>query len=144
MDPTRRLERIHLGESLLVEREMVRRTTRPEMIPPRTVKVFEAKELPRHEQRRSRNIVEAGPNAPQLKRLIQHPYAEETTYARPGQPWRQRSETKLELVPFGTETRAAFEQGERPRWPRATRTHAGAQPRPRASLRDYLDARGDR
>ena len=139
MDPTRRLDRIHLGESVLAEREITRRTRRPDLVKPRTVKAYEPKTLPRHDVRKSRNVVEAGPNAPQLKRLIQHPYTEDTTHPRPGKPWRQPLNTKLEVIPFGTEKRAAFEEGTRPRWPRATRAVCGPEPRPRPSLSDYLE-----
>jgi hypothetical protein len=139
MDPTWRLDRIHLGESMLAEREILRRTRRLELVKPRTIKVYEAKQLPKHEVRNSRNVVEAGPNAPQLKRLIQHPYKEDTTHPRPGPSWRQPLNTKLEVIPFGTEKRAAFVEGARPRWPRATRVVSGPQARPRPSLSAFLE-----
>lgn len=144
MDPTRRLDRFHLGESVLAEREIMRRTQRLDPVKPRTVKAYEPKALPRHEVRKSRRIVEAGPNAPQLKRLIQHPYAEDTTHPRAGKPWRQPLNTKLEVIPFGTEKRAAFAEGARPRWPRATRSVCGPEHRPRPSLSDYLRGEGER
>lgn len=144
MDPTRRLDRFHLGESVLAEREIMRRTQRLDLVKPRTVKAYEPKALPRHEVRKSRRIVEAGPNAPQLKRLIQHPYAEDTTHPRAGKPWRQPLNTKLEVIPFGTEKRAAFAEGARPRWPRATRAVCGPEHRPRPSLSDYLRGEGER
>ena len=144
MDPTRRLDRFHLGESVLAEREIMRRTQRLDPVKPRTVKAYEPKALPRHEVRKSRSLVEAGPNAPQLKRLIQHPYAEDTTHPRAGKPWRQPLNTKLEVIPFGTEKRAAFAEGARQRWPRATRAVCGPEHRPRPSLSDYLRGEGER
>ena len=144
MDPTRRLDRIHLGESVLAEREILRRTRRLELVKPRKVQVYEPKTLPRHDVRKSRNVVDAGPNAPQLKRLIQHPYGEDTTRPRAGEPWRQPLNTKLEVIPFGTEKKAAFAAGARPRWPRVTRAVCGPESRPRPSLSDYLQGGEER
>ena len=144
MNPTLRLHRYIPGENLLVERKIVTRTRRLDVVPPRTIQSWEPKRLPKHDTRRSRNIVEAGPNAPQLKRLIQYPYSQSTTHPRPGKPWREPLKSGIDLMPAGEAVRTAMVAGERPRWPRATRPEAGPQARPRPSVDDFLQQRGSR
>ena len=141
MNLTFRLHRYIPGETLLVEREIVRRTRRLDVVKPSAIKSWEPKRLPKHDTRRSRNIVDAGPNAPQLKRLIQYPYAQSTTHPRPGKPWRQRLGAAIELRPSGSAVREAMADGQRPSWPKATRSVFGPQARPRPSLADYLNGR---
>jgi hypothetical protein len=142
MNPTSRLERFILGESFLVEREILKRTARIEVVQPRTIKVWQPARLPNHSVRDSRNLVVVGPNAPQLKRLIQHPYTQELARPKASKPWREPLDTKLRVVAFGTGVRAAFEAGERPRWPRATRIQAGPAKRDRPSIEAFLAQRG--
>ena len=141
MNPTFRLNRQFLGETLHVEREIMVRTRRLEVVKPRTIHAWEPKRLPKHDTRASRNTVDAGPNAPQLKRLIQYPYAQSTTHPRAGKPWRQVLKSGFEVVPAGAAVRDAMEQGQRPRWPRATRSVCGPQARPRPALADFLKQR---
>ena len=138
MNLTFRLNRHIPGESLLAERELVTRTRRLEVVKPRLVQVAPAKDLSKHETRRIRNIVDAGPNAPQLKRLIQYPYTQSTTYPRLGKPWRQPKRLALEITPAGEAVKEAMAVGKRPRWPRVTRKVFGPQARPRPSLDAYL------
>ena len=142
MNPTFRLNRLILGETLLVEREIMVRTRRIEVVKPRTIQAWEPKRLPKHETRVSRNTVEAGPNAPQLKRLIQYPYAQSTTHPRAGKPWRQLlKSTAIDVAPASAAVRDAMKEGQRPRWPKATRTVSGPQPRPRPTVADFLSQR---
>jgi len=143
MNFTFRLHRYIPGETLLVEREIVRRTRRLDVVKPSTLKAWEPKRLPTHATRRTRNVVDAGPNAPQMKRLIQYPYAQSTTHPRPGKPWRQRLGATLELRPTGLSVQEAMADGQRPRWPKATRSVFGPQPRPRPSVADYLNGQGE-
>lgn len=138
MNLTFRLNRLILGESMLVPREIVKRTERLEVVKPRLVQGREPRDVRTHEIRASRNVVEAGPNAPQLKRLIQHPYTQELSRPKAGKPWRQPLEPPMSLEPFGSGVRAAFEEGERPRWPKVTRDRVGLPHRERPSLAEYL------
>jgi len=133
MDPTFRLNRLILGESMLVPREIVKKTERLEVVKPRTMQMREPRDMREHAVRNSRNTVEAGPNVPKLIRLIRHPYAETVTRPQRGTPWRLPRETRLEVDPFGADVRAAFQEAQRPRWPRATREEAGMPDRPRVS-----------
>jgi hypothetical protein len=142
MNPTSRLHRYITGESMLVEREILKRTQRLDVIKPRTIKVWEPAKLPTHAVRDSRKVIEAGPNAPQLKRLIQHPYTQELARPRPSKPWRQPLNSALRVEPFGQDVRAAFKASERPRWPRVTRSQVGPAPRSRPTIDDFLMARG--
>jgi hypothetical protein len=142
MDPTFRLNRLILGESMLVPREIVRKTERLEVVKPRTMQVREPRTMREHAIRNSRNTVEAGPNAPKLIRLIRHPYAETVTRPQRGEPWRQPLEPRVDLVPFGADVRAAFQDAQRPRWPRATRELAGMPERPRVSLLSWTPKGG--
>ena len=89
---------------MLVPREIIRRTERLEVVRPRTVSVPERKERRAHSTRTTRKLVEAGPNAPQLKRLIQHPYRQELSRPVAGPPWRTPLAAFLSLVkaPLGT------------------------------------------
>jgi hypothetical protein len=133
MDPTFRLNRLILGESMLVPREIVKKTERLEVVKPRIVQLREPRDVRQHGIRNSRNIVEAGPNAPKLIRLIRHPYTETVTRPQRGKPWREPREPRIAPEPFGSEVRAAFREGQRPRWPRATREEKGMPERPRVS-----------
>lgn len=142
MDPTFRLNRLILGESLLVPREIVRRTERLEVVKPRKVQLREPRDVREHAIRNSRNTVEAGPNAPKMIRLIRHPYAETVTRPQRGEPWRQPLDPRVTPDPFGADVRAAFEDGKRPRWPRATRAKAGMPRRPRVSALSWFDQGG--
>ena len=144
MNFTFRLNRHILGESLLVEREIMRRTRRLDVVRASELKVCEPKRLPKHETRRSRNIVDAGPNAPQLKRLIQYPYTQSTTHPRPGKPWRQPLGASLNLRPVGETIREAFIDGQPPRWPKVTRSTFGPQARPRPTAEDFIRQRKDK
>ena len=143
MNLTFRLNRTILGESMLVPREIVKRTERLDVVKPRRVSLPDPREVRTHSVRSSRKIVEAGPNAPQLKRLIQHPYAQEVVRPRAGEPLRSPLERRMAPEPFGAEVRAAFEEGERPRWPRATREVVGFTQRRRLSVDEYLAGEGD-
>ena len=143
MNLTFRLNRTILGESMLVPREIVKRTERLDVVKPRKVKLPDPREVRTHSVRSSRNIVEAGPNAPQLKRLIQHPYAQEVVRPKAGEALRSPLERRMAPDPFGAEVRAAFKEGERPRWPRATRKDVGFPKRRRLSVDEYLAWEGD-
>jgi len=114
-----------------------------EVVKDRTIKAWEPKRLPKHGTRRNRKVVDAGPNAPQLKRLIQYPYAQSTTHPRPGKPWRQRLGSAIELRPTNVLVQEAMADGQRPRWPKATRLVSGPQPRPRPSISDYLNGQDE-
>ncbi len=142
MDPTFRLNRLILGESMLVPREIVRKTERLEVVKPRKVQLREPRDMREHSIRNSRNIVEAGPNAPKLIRLIRHPYAEEVTRPQRGEPWRQPLEARVAPDPFGADVRAAMQDGQRPRWPRATREENGMPQRPRVSSLSWFGQGG--
>ena len=133
MDITFRLNRLILGESMLVPRSIVKKTERLEVVKPRKVQIREARELRQHGTKKTRNIVEAGPNAPKLIRLIRHPYAETVTTPKRGEPWRQPLEERVAPDPFGTEVRHAFNDARLPRWPRATRAFSGLPERVRVS-----------
>ncbi|MEC9390967.1 MAG: hypothetical protein VX944_12915 [Myxococcota bacterium] len=140
MNLTFRLNRLILGESMLVPREIVRRTERLEVVRPRIVEIPERKEGRTHSVRTSRNIVDAGPNAPQLKRLIQAPYTQELSRPKAGAPWRLPLEPPLTFDPFGSTVRLAFADSQRPRWPKATRSTAGLPARPRPTVQAFLDS----
>lgn len=140
MNPTSRLERYIPGESMLVEREILKRTQRLEVVKPRKISARAPKEIAKHGVRKNRKIVDAGPNAPQLKRLIQHPYAQELSRPRAGKGWRQPLNTKLQIVPFGEAVKTAFADCQRVRWPKATREHPGPMVRPRISADDFLQS----
>jgi hypothetical protein len=95
------------------------REPRPDPIPAR-----DQKELLNVRTRSPRRIAEAGPNAPQLIRLIRTPYAMDVT--------RGRRITLIEAAPaaqarqpFGTQTHAALED-----WP-SVGSPSPIQPRPR-------------
>ncbi len=133
MDITFRLNRLILGESMLVPRAIVRKTERLEVVKPRKVQIREARELRKHGTKKTRKIVEAGPNAPKLIRLIRHPYAETVTKPKRGEPWRQPLEQRIAPEPFGTTVRHAFDDARLPRWPRATRAKSGLPKRIRVS-----------
>ena len=133
MDITFRLNRLILGESVLVPRSIVKKTERLEVVKPRRVQIREARELRLHGTKKTRKIVEAGPNAPKLIRLIRHPYAETVTKPKRGEPWRQPLEERIAPEPFGTAVRHAFDDARLPRWPRATRDNSGLPERIRVS-----------
>ena len=133
MDITFRLNRLILGESMLVPREIVKKTERLDVIKPCKVQIREQREIREHGVRTIRNIVDPGPNAPKLIRLIRHPYAQEVTRPQPGQPWRQPRTTAMKLEPFGETVREAFKDSQRVRWPRATRSESGLPKRARIS-----------
>ena len=128
---------------MLVEREILKRTKRLDVVKPRTIKAREPKAIAKHGVRKNRKIIEAGPNAPQLKRLIQHPYTQELSRPRAGKPWRQPLNTALEMVPFGSAVKTAFEDCRRVSWPKATREHPGPMVRPKISLDAFLESGED-
>jgi hypothetical protein len=138
MNLTFRLNRIILGETMLVPRKILQRTTRLEVIKPRLVDLPEPKSVRIHSVRSTRNTVEAGPNAPQLKRLIQYPYTQETVRPKAGKPWRQPLEARMAPDPFGQAVRAAFRDAERPSWPKATREEIGLPPRLRPTIDEWI------
>jgi hypothetical protein len=138
MNLTFRLHRIILGETMLVPRKILQSTARLEVIKPRLVKLPEPKTVRIHSVRSTRNIVEAGPNAPQLKRLIQYPYTQETVRPRAGKPWRQPLEARMAPDPFGQAVRAAFRDCERPSWPKVTRDSFGLPRRVRPSIDEWI------
>ena len=140
MNPTFRLNRLILGESLLVPREILRRTERLEVVRPRTVTVPERKERRTHSIRDSRKLADAGPNAPQLKRLIQYPYRQDVVRPVAGEPWRVPLEPPLAPEAFGASVRAAFDAGRRPRWPKATRAEPGLPSRIRPTVQEFLES----
>ena len=142
MNLTFRLHRTILGETMLVPRKILQRTTRLEVIKPRKVDLPEPKAARLHSVRSTRNIVEAGPNAPQLKRLIQYPYAQETVRPRKGKPWRQPLEARTGPEPVGKVVRAAFRNGEKPTWPKVTRDLVGLPLRPRPSIEEWISQGG--
>ena len=140
MDITFRLNRLILGESMLVPRQIVRKTERLEVVKPRTVQVREQRDVREHGVRKSRNIVEAGPNAPKLIRLIRYPYAQEVTRPKAGKPWREPRAERSRAERFGESVRAAFADGKRIRWPKATRAESGLPVRIRVSDLKAFDA----
>ena len=140
MDITFRLNRLILGESMLVPRTIVKKTERLEVVKPRKVQLRDVREVREHGIRKTRNIVEAGPNAPKLIRLIRHPYAETVTRPQRGDPWRQPRDERLAPEPFGKDVRAAFDEARRPRWPRATRAESGLPERVRVSSLSFTQA----
>ncbi len=133
MDITFRLNRLILGESVLVPRQIVRKTERLEVVKPRKVQLREEREIREHGVRRNRNIVEPSPNAPKLIRLVRHPYTQEVTRPKAGEPWRQPRADRDVSERFGEAVRAAFAEGARPRWPKATRAESGLPRRLRMS-----------
>ena len=143
MDITFRLNRLILGESMLVPRAIAKKTERLEVVKPRKVQIREARELRAHGTKKTRKIVEAGPNAPKLIRLIRHPYAETVTKPKRGEPWRVPLEPRVESEPFGTEVRLAFDEARLPRWPRATRGFSGLPTRVRVSTLSFSDIEVD-
>jgi len=143
MDITFRLNRLILGESMLVPRTIIKKTERLEVVKPRKVQLRESRELRDHSIRKTRNTVEAGPNAPKLIRLIRHPYAESVARPVRGAPWRQPLEERVAPDPFGSDVRAAFDDAKRPRWPRATRKEAGLPKRVRVSTLSASDSGRD-
>ena len=140
MNLTFRLNRLILGESMLVPREIVQRTERLEVVKPRLVEIPERKQGRNQSVRTTRKIVDAGPNAPQLKRLIQAPYTQELSRPKVGEPWRLPLEPPLTIEPFGSTVRLAFADSQRPRWPRATRTTSGLPVRSRPTVQAFLDS----
>jgi len=138
MNLTFRLNRIILGETMLVPRKILQLTTRLEVIKPRLVDLPEPNTVRIHSVRSSRNIVEAGPNAPQLKRLIQYPYTQETVRPMAGKPWRQPLEARMAPEPVGQVVRAAFRDGARPSWPKVTRDSIGLPRRLRPSIDEWI------
>ena len=139
MDITFRLNRLILGESMLVPRSIAKKTERLEVVKPRKVQIREARELRKHGTKKTRKLVEAGPNAPKLIRLIRHPYAETVTTPKRGEPWRQPLEERVTPEPFGTAVRNALHDSRLPRWPRATRDSAGLPQRIRVSTISFVD-----
>ncbi len=133
MDITFRLNRLILGESMLVPREIVRKTERLEVVKPRKVQIREERDIREHAVRNNRNVVEAGPNAPKLIRLIRHPYVQDVTRPKAGEPWRQPRTDRSMSERFGESVRAAFADGQRPSWPKATRSESGLPTRVRIS-----------
>jgi hypothetical protein len=138
MNLTFRLNRIILGETVLFPRKILQLTTRLEVIKPRLANLPEPKSVRIHSVRSTRNIVEAGPNAPQLKRLIQYPYTQETVRPKAGKPWRQPLEARMAPDPFGQAVRAAFRDAERPSWPKATRESIGLERPPRPTIDEWI------
>ena len=133
MNITFRLNRLILGESVLVPREIVRKTERLEVVKPHKVQLREQREIREHGVRQNRNIVEPGPNAPKLIRLVRHPYTQDVTRPKAGDPWRQPRTERRVSESFGEAVRAAFADGQRPRWPKVTRAEAGLPNRLRVS-----------
>ena len=133
MDITFRLNRLILGESMLVPREIVKKTERLEVIRPRKVQLREQRDVREHGVRATRNTVDPAPNAPKLIRLIRYPYAQEVTRPQAGEPWRVPRSTRTKPERFGETVRLAFADARRVRWPKATRTESGLPSRARIS-----------
>ena len=140
MDPTRRLDRFHLGESVLARRRSSGARVASTWSSPAPSARPTSPRRCRVTRCAPAAVVEAGPNA-RNKRLIQHPYTEDTTHlglkgmattfehqARGGAVW---------------DKRAAFEDGSSHSG-RVRPENCGPEPRPRPSLSDYLDGGGER
>jgi hypothetical protein len=141
-DPRRRLGRVILGESVLAPRLSHALTARRDPIPPPRLKVFEPKTTRAHKVRAYREIVEAGPNAPKLNRLIRRRYAEECVRPQRQPSWRLTFEDRTPPTLSGR-VRAALDARQPPeRWPRATRECSGIPKRPRIDADAWLEGAG--
>ncbi|MGB0637957.1 MAG: hypothetical protein ACPGTU_01410 [Myxococcota bacterium] len=138
MDPRHRLNRTIIGESMLVPRAAEKRLQRVEVVKPRKVKIREAKSLPEHKVRETRNVVEAGPNSPKLIRLVRHPYTQEVTRPQARKSGRQSHRMDWERTSYVTEFSAAMAESRRVQWPKVTREGKLLQARQRLSAEEWL------
>ena len=141
-DPRQRLDRAILGESVLTPRLSHGLIARRDPIPPSRVKVFEPKTTRTHSVRTYREIIEAGPNAPKLNRLIRRRYAEECVRPQRQASWRLTFEDRTPPTLSGR-VREALDAHKPPeRWPRATRESSGIPKRPRIDADAWLEGAG--
>ena len=144
-DPRLRLQRTLPGERLHEIPEMADRLCgrgewqdRKDPVPPREYTVRTG------QVRASLRRVEAGPNAPKLIRLIQHPYALDTDRCR-ADASRRRPERfqvhEVVRVPFGLALRDALADGVRAPFPRPTKLHPQLVRPRRLPLADWLRGR---
>ncbi|RME25677.1 MAG: hypothetical protein D6798_08425 [Deltaproteobacteria bacterium] len=145
-DPRLRLFRHVVGARLHQVPEMVWRIEeRTEWEDPQPLVPERDYSLRTGDTRPFRKTAEPRPNAPQLIRLIQHPFA-----LRPGRPVRDESKGRPARIrvsdqqrePFGRALAGALEQGRRPRWPSATAVHPPHPRRERPSADAWLQERG--
>lgn len=108
---------------------------RPSPVPARERKVRTG------ETRVNQRRVEPEPNAPQLIRLVQHPFALDTTRCQPdperGRPQRVQVHEQVR-EPFGGIMRRALEDGRRLPFPKPTDLHPQISRPARPALADWL------
>ncbi len=129
-DPRRRLDRPLPGARITDERTLRLHVSEDRPAPPCPVPARDEKELLKIDTRPSRKKVEAGPNAPQLIRLVRYPFALAT-----GRPKRQvvleARPTAHARAPLGHPMREAVAEREEVRSTRAASSRAELG-RPRA------------
>lgn len=146
-DPRLRLQRTVAGEHLgAIPIVAERVAARAQWEPPRPV-------VPQHERaarsgqvRPTRRTVDPSPNAPQLIRLVQHPFALETTRSK-ADPTKKRPERvrvgDQVRVPFGVSLRQALAAGQRQPFPMPTDLHPVVSRPARLALDAWLCARDE-
>ncbi|MBM4392942.1 MAG: hypothetical protein FJ090_17590 [Deltaproteobacteria bacterium] len=129
-DPRRRLDRPLPGARITEERTLRIHVSESRPLPPCPVPARDEKELSKLDTRPSRKKVEAGPNAPQLIRLVRYPFALSTV-----RPTRQlvldARPTAEARAPLGHPMREAVAERDEVRSTRAASSRAQLG-RPRA------------
>ncbi|MBM4366086.1 MAG: hypothetical protein FJ102_07710 [Deltaproteobacteria bacterium] len=133
-DPRRRLDRPLPGARITEERTLRIHVSENRPSPPCPVPARDEKELSKIDTRPSRKRVEAGPNAPQLIRLVRYPFALATVRPRRQVVLeaRRSAEARAEArAPLGHPMREAVAEREEVRSTRAASSRAELG-RPRA------------
>ncbi len=129
-DPCRRLDRPLPGARITDERTLRIHVSEERPLPPCPVPARDERELLKIDTRPSRKKVEAGPNAPQLIRLVRYPFALSTARVK-RQVVLQARPTVDGRAPLGHPMREAVAEREEVRSTRAASSRAELG-RPRA------------
>jgi hypothetical protein len=131
---------VALGESVLAPRRMLGQVARVEVLKPRLVKNPERTQGRSLKTRRYRHLVEAGPNAPKLIRLIRNPVSQDLGRMRSAKSTTRRSKTEW-LRPNSAQMVREARQGRGiEARPRPTRVASGVPTRPqRTSIDAWLN-----
>ncbi len=130
MDPRYRLQRVFLGESVVVERPGALRIAARAVVPETRELVRKHREPLKIEVRATKLRVTPGPNAPQLIRIVRKPYTLDAVRGKKVKLDKMVLE-KRERVQVGEELRLAREEVKKVERPHpARRPRVGDRPRP--------------
>lgn len=128
-----------MGESVLGPRRMLTSVVRQEVVRERTVTVPERTGGRIRKTRSYTGIVEPGPNAPKLIRLIRTPVGQELARPVRQKDASSRSDTEWMKPESAKLVREALSGRERQPWARPTREPTGILTQPRPSADAWLD-----